>query len=226
MKTQLVLSVTLVLAACAGALAAPLEGQYIEARTCDVYTGPCFANAEMGLCGNEAIMAWRIEKGEFDGVSLAGLSVAVVVNAERTLGDDGVFGFDPGHTRSVLLVDQRADERQQAALIAFARKAAGRLANDVVAVRRVPMEFRTDDATGRAHFRAAGVAEISTRELMHCDCICTNEIVYYQPLAKVSEATPAYTLAMAYRGKELGNTWINRELRSAFVGSFRIGSSN
>lgn len=225
MKTRALLAVMLVVAACSGALAAPLEGEYIEARTCDVYTGPCFANAEMGLCGNEAIMAWRIEKGEFEGVSLAGLSVAVVVNAERTLGDDGVFGFDPGHTRSVLLVDSRANRRQQAALIAFARKAAGRLASNVVAVRRVPMELRTDDASGRAHFRAAGLAEISTRELMHCDCICTNEIVYYQPLAKVSEAAPAYTLAMSYRGSELGNTWTNRELRSAFVGSFRFGSN-
>lgn len=225
MKTQVTLAALLAVVLGGVAWAAPIEGEYIEARTCDVYTGPCFANAEMGLCGNEAIMAWRIDKGDWHGVPLGGLTVALVVNAERTLGDDGVFGFDPGETRSVLLVDRRADEHQQAALIAFARKAAGRLANNVVAVRRVPMELRAADADSRAQFRAAGVAEISTRPLMHCDCICTNEIVYYQPLAKVTDATPVYTLAMSYTGRELGNTWTNRELRSAFVGTFRFSDS-
>src|SRR5436309_668857 len=30
-----------------------ISGDYLEVRSCDVYTGPCFANAEMNLCGNE-----------------------------------------------------------------------------------------------------------------------------------------------------------------------------
>ncbi len=29
--------------------AAGLSGHYVECRDCDVYTGPCFANAEMNL---------------------------------------------------------------------------------------------------------------------------------------------------------------------------------
>ena len=39
-----------------------VSGTYVEARTADVYTGPCFANSEVGLVGKEAIMAWRIEE--------------------------------------------------------------------------------------------------------------------------------------------------------------------
>ena len=31
-----------------------LEGQYVEARTCQVYTGPCFANSEINLAGKDA----------------------------------------------------------------------------------------------------------------------------------------------------------------------------
>ncbi len=28
-----------------------IQGNYVEVRSCDVYTGSCFANAEMGLTG-------------------------------------------------------------------------------------------------------------------------------------------------------------------------------
>ena len=30
-----------------------ISGDYLEVRSCDVYTGPCFANSEMGLTGKE-----------------------------------------------------------------------------------------------------------------------------------------------------------------------------
>ena len=42
------------------ALAGDLKGDYLETRTCDVYTGPCFANGQVSLTGNDAIMAWNI----------------------------------------------------------------------------------------------------------------------------------------------------------------------
>ena len=43
--------------------AGDLKGDYLETRTCDVYTGPCFANGQVSLTGNDAIMAWSIEQG-------------------------------------------------------------------------------------------------------------------------------------------------------------------
>jgi translocation and assembly module TamB len=40
------------------AAAAPqITGEYLEARSCDVFTGPCFANSEVGLTGELATMA-------------------------------------------------------------------------------------------------------------------------------------------------------------------------
>ena len=59
--------------------AALVSGDYVEARSADVWTGPCFANAEMGLAGQEAILAWRVREGGWGGVPLAGLSVVGVV---------------------------------------------------------------------------------------------------------------------------------------------------
>ena len=66
---------------------AAVSGDYVEIRSCDVYTGSCFANAEMGLEGKDAIMTWSIRKGEVDGVNLDGLKVVAVVRASGTLGD-------------------------------------------------------------------------------------------------------------------------------------------
>src|SRR5258708_5845621 len=48
-----------------------ISGNYLETRTCDVYTGPCFANAQVGLTGQQAIMAWSVESGSHEGVDLS-----------------------------------------------------------------------------------------------------------------------------------------------------------
>src|ERR687890_2311488 len=64
-----------------------LRGDYIEARTADVYTGPCFANSEVDLVGNLAVFGWKVEQGQFEGVNLDGLSVVGVVKAANTLGN-------------------------------------------------------------------------------------------------------------------------------------------
>ena len=42
------------------ALPAQIKGQYLETRSADVYVGQCFANGEMNLSGQEAIVAWHI----------------------------------------------------------------------------------------------------------------------------------------------------------------------
>ena len=42
------------------AAAAGITGQYVECRTCDVYTGPCFANAEMTV-GKNAVLGWKAD---------------------------------------------------------------------------------------------------------------------------------------------------------------------
>src|SRR5437763_16631908 len=64
-----------------------VHGEYVEARTADVYTGPCFANSEVGLAGDLAVMGWRIVQGKFYGVSLDGLVVMGDIHARGSLGD-------------------------------------------------------------------------------------------------------------------------------------------
>jgi hypothetical protein len=63
-----------------------IRGDYVETRSADVYTGQCFANGEVNLVGNEAILAWHVQSGSWDGVPLEGLTVAAAVRAHGTLG--------------------------------------------------------------------------------------------------------------------------------------------
>src|SRR3954467_7683970 len=88
------------------------QGQYLEARTCDVWTGPCFANADFNIGGKQGVMAWRIEKGQAGVISLDGLSVVAVISAANTLGLE-----QRGPAKAVLIVDSKASPEQREALV-------------------------------------------------------------------------------------------------------------
>src|SRR5215831_2121585 len=90
-----------------------IRGDYIETRSADIYTGQCFANGEVNLVGNQAILAWHVQSGAWDGVTLDGLSVAAAVRAKATLGDPYA---NPYPAQAVLMIDDRANDRQRAAL--------------------------------------------------------------------------------------------------------------
>src|SRR5258708_3187599 len=106
-----------------------IQGDYIEARTADVYTGPCFSNAEVFITGNQAVAAWKVNRGSWDGVDLSGLCVAAAVQASTTLSED-----KPELARSVIIVDQSATSDQKAALISLAKALAGDRLEKVAAV--------------------------------------------------------------------------------------------
>src|SRR5262245_25726962 len=107
-----------------------VRGQYVEARTCDVFTGSCFANADTGLTGKNAVLAWKIESGTVGGSKLDGLGVVAVVAASETL---GLKQTTP--SRAVLIVDEKATPAQRAALVKFVKAQTGGLTGEVVAVR-------------------------------------------------------------------------------------------
>src|SRR4051794_38286977 len=149
-------------------------GDYLETRTCDVYTGPCFANGQVGLCGRDAVMAWSIDSGSFKGVDLAGLKVILAVRASDTLGFGGGVVIHPDPIKSVALVDKRANAKQQDALVAFATQQAGRVAGTLVRVETVDIEMSIDHIDMVGKLRAGHIVDIETRKLAKGDCVCSN----------------------------------------------------
>jgi hypothetical protein len=198
-----------------------VTGQYIESRTADVYTGPCFANSEVNLTGQEAVLAWHVDKGTWQNVPLDGLSIAAVVRASSTLGD--AFS-NPLPAKAVLIVDQRANAAQREALVKFAQAQAGELLSTVVATEAQPIRFTVDPSKhGTASLEVGNLAEITTRAITDTDEICHNEDVYYQPLAShLTHAMPAVASRSSYSGNHLGSTWNESNRRSAFLGTFAV----
>ncbi len=198
-----------------------IAGDYVEIRSCDVYTGPCFANGEMNLTGREAVLAWSVRKGAWNGVSLDDLKVVAVVKAEGTLGD---VLRDPKPAKSVLIVDARADVKQREALTQLARHLAVALLEDIVRVESAPVQLvlnpSTCHASGCSFVEAKGLVEIETRCLGGDDHVCGNEERFYPPLTKIGDARPAFTVVGAFAGQGLGVTFDEAGRRSAYLGTF------
>jgi hypothetical protein len=200
-----------------------IRGDYIESRSTDVYVAQCFANGEVGLTGNFALMAWHVQEGSWDGVELDGLTVAAAVRARATLGDP--YG-DPYPAQAVLMVDDAASTAQRQALIALAQHEGGKLLENVARVEYVPvvLDVPQDPREGHAVLRAGHLATIATRPLNHHDHICGNESDFYPPLTSVQHATSAVALTDEFRGDGLGSQWSMHGKRSAYIASFSEGS--
>lgn len=218
------MSVAILLLAAASILTARqpapgVSGDYLEARSCDVYTGSCFANAEMGVAGKEGILVWAIRQGAWKGVTLDGLSVIAVVCTDGTLGD---LRYQPRSGKAVIVVDESANAKQKDALVDFARTMSGKLIKEVADVKSAKMDVALGTCTKRgcASVKAGDLVEVATRCLGGDDHICGNEETFYPPLTEVKDAYPVATELAAFKGRGLGMTWEAREKRSAFIAGF------
>jgi hypothetical protein len=222
MRRSAFLSVTFALSLVVSLQAQQLRGDYIESRSTDVYVAQCFANGEVGLTGNFALMAWHVEEGAWNGVKLDGLTIATAVRARATLGDP--YG-DPYPAQAVLMVDNAANPAQRQALIALAQHEGGRLLENIVRVDYVPvvLDVPADLHQGGAVLRAGHLATIVTRPLNHHDHICGNESNYYPPLSNVDHAMSAVALTDEFQGEGLDSHWTSHGRRSAYIGRFSEG---
>jgi len=214
-----ILAIGALLTALVPAHAADITGQYVEARTCDVWTGPCFANADFNLGGKHAVLAWKIAKGSVDDVNLDGLCVVAVVSAKNTLGLE-----QNSPAKSVLIIDARANSVQKQALIKFAKRQAGTLLHNVVGVESAKISVAMCQCEGQTCAEVdATMAKVSTRCLDHKeDKACGNESAFYPPLAKGVDARVAGVIEHLFRGNGLAETWSDYGRRGAYVGSFDV----
>jgi hypothetical protein len=208
------------MAGCASVGAADIRGDYLETRTCDVYTGPCFANGQIGLTGQQAILAWSVDEGSYDGIDLKGLKVVMSVRAKDTLGFGSGLVIHPDPIRSIILVDARASSEQQQALAAFARERAGEVAGEVVRIAAATIDLSIDHVDMTAKLTAGKEIQVETRKLEKGDCVCSNESRFYPPLTAVDNSAPAYTVDASFSGRGLGAQWTAPRTRGAYLATF------
>jgi hypothetical protein len=195
---------------------AAVQGAYLEARTADLYGGPCTGSGDTDA--NEAILAWRVDEGAWNGVPLAGLSVVVVLRFDDPLG----AGESQG-ARSVILVDSTAAPEQHAALEELARDSAARVLGEVVRVESAPIQLAVEPSRALARLSVGQLAELATRPFNRLDPLCGDETLAAPPLAAGVDASPAVALRNSFRSDTLGAPWQVANRRGAFVGTFTRG---
>src|SRR6516164_7045560 len=110
-----------------------LSGSYVEARTAEVFTGGCLMSSEAETTGRQAVLAWRVDRGNLNGASLDGLAIIAVVVGDKNLGIHELGGAKPV-SRTALFVDERASAVQRTALLGMAKKLSGDLMGTIVSI--------------------------------------------------------------------------------------------
>src|SRR2546427_130550 len=213
----------LILAAVAGLAASPLmaggkgllNGQYVEARTAEVFTGGCIMGSEAETMGKQAVLAWKVGHGSFNGVSLDGLSVVAAVAGDKNLGLQEIGGAR-ANVKSAMFVDERANPAQQLALVAMANELSGGGVGTIVQVTSSPIQF--SDQGLRIHVAATQVALDVNKEMTH-DPTC-GATQWFHPLSSVEHATIGVADQNAFSGAALGTKWSDPNKRSAFFWTF------
>jgi hypothetical protein len=195
-----------------------ISGDYVEARTAEVFAGGCIQGSEGEAAGREAILAWRVGTGQVNGVALDGLSIVAVVAGDNNLSTHEIGGAAPTKIRSVLRIDARATSAQRDALVAMARALAPSMLRDVVEVKSVPIAFsRNADRLAVT----AGEASIDVATKMDHSPTC-GAMQWYDPLAATSKSAMGHTTSEAWSGSALGTQWSMGDKRASFYGAFEL----
>lgn len=195
------------------ASAAP-AGDYVEARTASVFAGACHYGGEYESGGREAIMAWHFARGSWRGVSLAGLSAIAVVRADENLAETS------GHHHTCLYIDSRASAAQRNALTAALEARYRAVLGTVTEARPAAISFiRT--ASDSFHVVAPEVATLSIGALPNRECCKMPNLVWYKPLAAISNRRVGFTKAASCTEATGGDAWSYGNENSAFYGTFQ-----
>jgi hypothetical protein len=196
---------------------ARLTGEYVEARTAEVFAGGCIMNSEAETMGRQAVLAWRITSGAFNGVPLDGLTVIAAVAGDRNLGMREMGGEAPTAVKAIITVDPRATAAQRTALVAVVRELTGGLITQVVRVDTAPMRFAT--SANYVEVSAADTLLLTIKKEMTHDPSC-GAMQWFKPFTQMAHSSMGVAEAHSFSGAGLGTKWSAPDKRSAFWGTF------
>ena len=190
-----------------------LRGDYVEVRTASVFAGACHYNGEVVTTGRDAMMAWNVTSGKWQGVDLSGVRALAIVSADANLGDGSTA------RQSEIIVDANASRPQALAMVnALKEKYAASLGN-VVEVRSAPITF---ERNGRTYAVVTNEAAINVEAMPNDLCCKMPNLVWYTPLVGLENRKVGYTSKALYSGKVVGEPWSRSGENSAFYGTFSL----
>ena len=194
---------------------ASVTGTYVEARTAEVFTGACVMNGEAATTGREALLAWRVDHGQVNGVSLDGLAVVAALASDTNLGIHEIGG-ESTPARAAIYVDARANAAQRKALVAMVKSLSGNLIGSVVQETAAPIAF-TD--SGHQITVSTDTLKLAVEKHLNHDASCGNK-QWFNPLTGGVHAEMGTTDENAYSGPALCSKWSDPNKRSSFFGTF------
>lgn len=190
-----------------------LRGDYVEVRTASVFAGACHYNGEVTTTGRDAMMAWNVTSGSWQGVNLTGVRAMAIISATDNLADANAA------RESEIVIDSSATRAQSLAMLnALKEKYAGSLGK-IVSVRNVPISFVRQ---GRTYSVAADDAAIDVEAMPNDLCCKMPNLVWYTPLVGLENRKVGYTNRALYSGNQVSEPWSRSGENSAFYGSFAL----
>ena len=190
-----------------------LRGDYVEVRTASVFAGACHYNGEVVTTGRDAMMAWNVASGKWQGVDLSGERAMAIVTSEANLSENNAA------RSSEIIIDSQASDAQAKALVnALQQKYAASLGN-VVKVRSAAITF---DHKARSYNVTTDDASINVEAMPNDLCCKMPNLVWYTPLVGLENRKVGYTVNATYSGKLITSPWSRSGENSAFYGSFSL----
>ena len=190
-----------------------LRGDYVEVRTASVFAGACHYNGEVVTTGRDAMMAWNVTSGKWQGVDLSGVHAMAIVSADANLSEGNAA------RQSEIIIDAKASRTQALAMVnALKEKYAASLGN-VVEVRSAPISF---ERNGRTYAVVTNEAAINVEAMPNDLCCKMPNLVWYKPLVGLENRKVGYTSKALYSGKVVGEPWSRSGENSAFYGTFSL----
>lgn len=190
-----------------------LRGDYVEVRTASVFAGACHYNGEVTTSGRDAMMAWNVTSGKWQGVDLAGVRVLAIISADSNLSDKDAA------RRSELIIDSGASRSQAMAVINALKEKYAAALGQIIKIRNAPITFVRE---GRTYAVAADDAAINVEAMPNDLCCKMPNLVWYSPLVGLENRKVGYTTKALYGGNAVSDPWQRSGENSAFYGSFSL----
>jgi len=188
---------------CAWPLAAgdapAISGDYVEARSNEVYTCGCLYSGQMTTSGREAILAWRITRGVYQGTALAGVKVAAVV-----VGNSNLSAYD-GARRTALYLDESASEAQLQAIVTLWQGEYSQALGRIATVHRVPISFTQQGDAIRVSI--PNLVEVQARKARLPEDAHPGSSRWYGPFVPLRSSSLATALNYEYSGVDFQHQW-------------------
>lgn len=190
-----------------------LRGDYVEVRTASVFAGACHYNGEVVTTGRDALMAWKVTSGKWQGVDLSGVRAVAIVSADANLGESNAG------RQSEIIIDAGASRAQALAITNALKEKYAVSLGKIVEVRTAPISF---ERSGRTYAVVTNEAAINVEAMPNDLCCKMPNLVWYAPLVGLENRKVGYTSKALYSGRVVGEPWSRSGENSAFYGTFSL----